>query len=245
MVYLLRWESGFYIDPFGLEALKTLGEGVFGGINGVKGSSYGGNQKWFELEWQKGGGCGPTAAANTLAYMSQSSPIYISLYPYSDFSEKNFGRYMHRVINTVTPGHVGDIAAGIRYMREYRDKVIEYAAGRGIELNSYAISSWNDNPTNILNFLEGAIAKDLPVTMLIGIGNGMMKLEESSNADTSLYMHYVTVTEVFRDTEDNPQIRVSSWGREYTFDFYETVNKSNYVGATYFQYASGKGKING
>ena len=70
---------------------------------------YGGNQYWFLKKFHKLSGCGPIAAANITAYLSQTFPDkYNALYPYKgNIIKKDFEEHMAYIRKYVKPGFFG------------------------------------------------------------------------------------------------------------------------------------------
>lgn len=72
-------------------------------------SFYGGSQYWFPKKFNQLSGCGPVAAANITAYLSQTFPDkYNALYPYKGIiNKKDFVEHMVEIRKYVKPGLFG------------------------------------------------------------------------------------------------------------------------------------------
>jgi hypothetical protein len=67
----------------------------------------GADQEWYQDEWQRKAGCGPTTAATLLAYLSATRPELSALNPSCSCCQADFLRFMEEVWEHVTPGKLG------------------------------------------------------------------------------------------------------------------------------------------
>ena len=88
-------------------------------------SYYGGSQYWFPKKFNKLSGCGPVAAANITAYLSQTFPDkYNTLYPYKGIVNKvDFTAHMVEIRKFVKPG-----IFGLTSVRQFSDSVLAFAS---------------------------------------------------------------------------------------------------------------------
>jgi len=94
--------------------------------------SLGGNQAWYSTEWNRRAGCGPTSAANILAYLALTRPALRALYGCETLSRAAFTRHMEEVFKFVTPG-----AMGLNRTEMFTEGVLNFAESRGISLTPH------------------------------------------------------------------------------------------------------------
>jgi hypothetical protein len=105
----------------------------------------------------------------------------------------------------------------------------------------------NVNQINPLDIIKGELAKDRPVTMLLGLFQYIKYYRDSSPNenykdaieafDTDNAVHYVTITEVIKDSiKGQTFLKVSSWGRVYFIDWNDFINDDFKIGSGIFSY---------
>jgi hypothetical protein len=148
-------------------------------------SYYGGDQRWFGdgKKYRKEAACGATTCANILGYLAQTKDGLAGLAPYDLHDKEGFLKYMKAVYPFVRPGLIGIMPADFTRGAE------EYSATHGIEfgydiLTVPAAASKRPGERAMFNFLEDALADDLPVAFL-NLSSGRVK-----NLDS---YHWVTL----------------------------------------------------
>lgn len=158
---------------------------------------FGGNQEWYNTEWQRCSGCGPTAASNIIFYLNC---IYHHLELGESLnSKKNWLAFMEEIWNYVTPTE-----RGIPSTKMFYEKVLHYAKAKGVNVEFHFCDLPEDKHqrpklSEVLNFLESALSKNVPVAFL-NLCNG-----EEKNLDS---WHWVTIISL-EYTEDENHIFVN------------------------------------
>ncbi len=189
-------------------------------------SFFGGIQDWYSTEWSRRAGCGPTCAANLLAYLAFSRPEFRPLYRYEKMNLSDFAQHMEEVYRFVTPGNMG-----LNRVEMFSDGVAGFAGSRGILLHPHAFrvlgNMAKDRPdvSALMEFVRAGLASDCPVGFL-NLTKGRVKNLQS--------WHWVTVTAA--DMENNSIIvSASDEGRQISLDlrlWYLTTRMSG--GLAYF-----------
>lgn len=117
-------------------------------------TSFGCNQDWYQTEWQRYTGCGPSVATNMLYYMLRRNggmPELLAM--------------MEEVWKYVTPTD-----RGIPTTELFYERFLDYAAAKGIDVVRCRVLNAFEEPRpsldEIVRFLEEALAADLPVAFL-------------------------------------------------------------------------------
>lgn len=159
-------------------------------IDDAGSTRFGGDQAWFTQKWHRNAGCGPTAAANLIWYLSHTRPDIAGLCPSHGQTREDFAALMHMIWGYVTPGNMGVNKTSI-----LSEGVTRYALEKGITLSAETIEiarnkrlrpAWDE----VSGFVEKAIVRDVPVAFL-NLSNG-----DLTNLDS---WHWVTI--VAYDTE--------------------------------------------
>ena len=127
----------------------------------------GADQDWFRDVWQRRAGCGPTAAAMILDYLSAVCPELAALAPAGGRTAEDFLTYMETLWTYVTPGTRGldrpeSFALGCR----------SFALSRGAVLDSRALlvprrgKGRRPDLDQLRTFLIWALDRDCPVAFL-------------------------------------------------------------------------------
>lgn len=127
----------------------------------------GADQDWFRDVWQRRAGCGPTAAAMILDYLSAVFPELAALAPAGERTATDFLAYMEALWPYVTPGTRGldkpeNFALGCR----------SFALSRGAVLDSRILlvprrgKGGRPDPDQVRTFLIWALDRDSPVAFL-------------------------------------------------------------------------------
>ena len=127
----------------------------------------GADQDWFREVWQRRAGCGPTAAAMILDYLSAVCPELADLAPAGGRTQADFLACMEALWDYVTPGTRGldrpeNFALGCR----------SYALSKGAVLDSRVLpiprrgKGGRPDPDRVRTFLAEALDEDCPVAFL-------------------------------------------------------------------------------
>jgi len=149
-------------------------------------TSFGGNQEWYSTEWSRRAGCGPTSAANTLAYLALIRPELQALYSFATRSRSNFTLHMEDVYRFVTPATMG-----LNRTEMYTEGVQSFAHSRGISLTPHVFGvtcnmARDRAPVTALSeFVMKGIDADCPIGFL-NLTKGRVKNLQS--------WHWITIT---------------------------------------------------
>jgi hypothetical protein len=170
---------------------------------------FGGFQEWYGSEWRRNAGCGPTCAANLLAYLAFTHPECRALYAYETMSLSHFTQHMEEVYNFVTPGGMG-----LNKAEMFTEGVVQFAKSRGVALTAHLFD------------VPGNMARDrAPVTELAafvkeglesGCPIGFLNLTKGKVKNIQGW-HWITVFKA--DMDDSTLITCASdEGKEICFD---------------------------
>ncbi len=221
---------------------------------------YGGHQNWFQRHTQSFGGCGPTAAANILAYMAMTDPKFANLYEYDtkNITKADFAKFMEEVYNYVTPleipifshmsdkkgDQVGIPSFGIVSLSGFAKGVEKFAQSRGVEMKA----NWsNEKPTfdNAVSYIREGLEKDKPVALINMFNPIEMQWTDprTNEVITMTYeRHWVTITGMIENKKTGEvTLEVSSWGGKATLSFNTLYNNMDWnemifpAGIIYFE----------
>lgn len=190
---------------------------------GPQGETYqGGNQDWFPDRWQQRAGCGPTASAAILTYLSRLHPVLSPMAPKGG-SVADFTAYMEEIWSYATPGPRGldqadNLILGCR----------SFALSKGCVLLGEVLEIPNREqaPRPSLSvcrdFLAEALYADLPVAFL-NYSSGAV-----DNLDS---WHWVTL--IAMEDPDNGKLPclILDGGEQKVIDFTQWLNTSVRGGA--------------
>jgi len=173
-------------------------------------SYYGGSQYWFPKRFHQLSGCGPVAAANITAYLSQTfADKFSALYPYKGIvNKKDFVDHMIQIRKFVKPG-----IFGLTSVRKFSDNVLDFSKKRGVSLISHILDDNNASIKDAIIFISEALSQKLPVAILV------LKHQIKDFKDYS--WHWMTITGLNLNPKDNIYyISVSTYGehREINLD---------------------------
>lgn len=223
---------------------------------------YGGHQSWFERFTQNFGGCGPTAAANIVAYMAMNISELSNLYGYNkvNMSKVDFSKLMENVYSYVTPlelpiwnhfsdkkgSQVGIPSLGIISLSKFAMGVERYAHSKGIDLKAIRFKE-KLNFVNAVNYIKKGLDKDSPVALL----NMLHKVEvqwisplTGDSKARDIQRHWVTITGLTENKKSGEvTLEASTWGGKATLSLNELIDqdwRSKLVsgGMVYFEIAS-------
>lgn len=153
---------------------------------------YGADQEWFGPLWRRKAGCGPTTAAEQLAYLAHTRPGLEPLCTLPVLERKSFAAYMDAVWEYVTPG-----CHGLNTIEKYSDGVRAFARARGVKVRPLELAVPKDAAKRVpfadcVAFLRAGLEGGCPVAFL-NLDNGQVE-----NLD---YWHWVLVTGLILDGE--------------------------------------------
>ncbi len=227
---------------------------------------YGGDQGWYydtlnsmgltELgEYARGGGCGPVAAANIMAYMHDHIEGCEALYEYDDYEKDNFIKHMIQVIAHVTPLALpivenkvipisentgfpslsfeitGLYPLGIPTTWDMQAGVKSFAKSRGVSLKGISKSRFSGKE-DLWQHIKGGLEKDSPVAIL-NIWNTSMKGyvynsdgTKKFKAEQKFSPHWMVITEMKKDDiRGTVELKVATWGAYATIDLDDFIEK--------------------
>ncbi|MGV8980715.1 hypothetical protein [Clostridium sp.] len=165
-------------------------------------SYYGGSQNWFPKKFNKLSGCGPVAAANITAYLSQTfSAKYNTLYPYKGIvSKKDFILHMVEIRKYVKPG-----IFGLTSVDQFSDSVLAFSSDRGVSLTSHILADNASSIQDAINFIAQALTQKIPIAILV-LKHRIKEFKEYA-------WHWMTITGLTLNSKNNiPYISVSTYG---------------------------------
>ena len=165
-------------------------------------SYYGGSQNWFPKKLHMLSGCGPVAAANITAYLSQTfADRYNTLYPHKGIINiKDFTMHMVEIRKYVKPG-----LFGLTSVEQFSDSVLAFSNDRGVSLVSHILDANADSIQDAVNFIAQALSQKLPVAILV--------LKHSLKEFKEYTWHWMTITGLVLNSKNNsPYISVSTYG---------------------------------
>jgi hypothetical protein len=166
---------------------------------------YGGNQYWFTKRFHKLSGCGPVAAANITAYLSQAFPDkYNTLYPYSSiFNKKDFEVHMAQIRKYVKPGFFG-----LTSVNQFSDNILAFSKERGVSLVPHILEDDTASIKDAIDFISEALGQRLPVAILV--------LKHKVKDFKEYAWHWMTITNLKLNSKDNTHyITVSTYGQRH------------------------------
>ena len=173
-------------------------------------SYYGGSQYWFPKKFDRLSGCGPVAAANITAYLSQTTPDkYNTLYPYKGIINKvDFTSHMGEIRKFVKPGMFG-----LTSVRQFSNSVLAFSKERGVALVPHILEDNAASMQEAINFISKALSQRLPIAILV-LKHPLVEFKEYT-------WHWMTITDLKLNSKDNIYyISVSTYGerREINLD---------------------------
>lgn len=169
---------------------------------------HGGDQHWFPCKIHQLSGCGPVAAANITAYLSQNFPEkFDKLYPYTGrLSKGEFIEHMIEIRKFVIPGR-----HGLTSVEQFSDNVLSFSQSRGVSLTPHILDESAKSMNEAVKFISEALHLKLPVAILV-LKHSVKELEDYT-------WHWMTITRLRIDFEDNKYyISVSTYGECHEID---------------------------
>lgn len=202
---------------------------------------FGGNQDWFEEEHVDingitypgsliaYGGCANSAAVNTM--------IYMGVVPF-DGTKKCYQEIAKEMLNYFSPIIISgynyvpdypiiekeqendatfdwDFTLGVPFLKTYADGVVSFAKDQDVELKANIARS-NTAYEGAVSFIEEALDKDKPVSMLILFNKYMKDVPVAENVTADFKPHWMTITGLEKDPDTGDVfIDIVSWGKKY------------------------------
>jgi len=215
-----------------LEVLKIEESGL---------SYWGGDQSWYDHYDQQVGGCGPTAAANLLAYLALTQEAYGPLFVDYPMTREGFSDFMQEVYGFVTPIKLYDAArkidafsqrdvpmlkqfegfnfevppsAGVPTLKRMVLGVEAFAQSKGVALKA-VISDLEATFENAVAYIQSGLDQDLPVVMLNAFDTvEMTYTSPHGTASVCDYgIHWVTIVGMTKDDDTQKvSLEVLTWG---------------------------------
>ncbi|SHO44784.1 hypothetical protein [Anaerocolumna xylanovorans] len=169
---------------------------------------FGGNQEWYEKNWNKQAGCGATCASNISAYLAASGKDLKNLYPYAAMEKADFTKQMEDMILYVTPG-----AMGVNHVKKFTDGFDRFLKERNASLTAKVlVTDKVPKPerklSELMDFVREGLLSDCPLAFL-----NLSKGEEKRIQG----WHWITITEA-EITDDRVKAVASDEGKKIEFD---------------------------
>lgn len=154
--------------------------------------NYGANQIWYKSYWKRQAGCGPTACALLIWYISHTHENCKNLCEHNTQNRVAFLQIMEEVWEYVTPTIMGLNSTSL-----FINGVVKYAEKKGVSINCRNIEipkCKTDRPSNtqLNKFISDAVADDLLIAFL-NLSNG-----DIANLDK---WHWVVIVGKVVDTD--------------------------------------------
>jgi hypothetical protein len=182
-----------------------------------QGRALGGSQLWYEDKWRRTAGCGPTAAANLVWYLSHAQDR--SLAAYRALQEEMF--------EYVTPG-----LGGVNNSRIFAEGISAYARAHGLALEPLALDIprfGRPSAKETLGFVAAGLDSDCPVAFL-NLSNGNQQQLDG--------WHWVTVIGL----DEAANARISDQARAIEANIEEWLGSSLLGGAFVYIKADDRGR---
>lgn len=176
-----------------LNGLKVINEGTNEVYHGC-------DQEWFNTEWQRLSGCGPSVASNIFFYLKQKREVgKIQNY----IKKKECLKIMEDAWNYITP-----TSQGIYTTKMFYEAVLSCAKSKGFNIEYGFIDvpkekSLRPKLADVLNFIKKALLNDVPVAFL-NLCNG----EENSLQR----WHWVTIISLEYEEEGKTLVTILDEG---------------------------------
>lgn len=193
--------------------------------NVTKKSTFGGNQAWYQKSWNQKSGCGPTCAANIMAYLALTREQMQKLYQQQEMEKEQFLKHMDDLFSYITPGPMG-----VNKLGKFVDGANKFALDRNISLHAHVLSvdkkdKEQRSREKLESFMKEALTQDTPIAFLNLSRGEEVKIQN---------WHWITITSA-EIGEDYIVATASDEGEEIEFDlllWYMTTKKHG--GLIYF-----------
>jgi hypothetical protein len=170
---------------------------------------YGGSQDWFPKKLHQLSGCGPVAAANITAYLSQNFPDkFKPLYNFHGVLNKHdFVEHMIEVRKFVIPG-----LRGLTSVHQFADNTLTFAKQRGISLVPHILEDDTVSMEKAVKYISGGLSQGLPISILV-LTHPVKELED-------YVWHWMTITHLrFDQLNRTYYITASTYGERREINF--------------------------
>ena len=180
-------------------------------LAGAGGTLYhGGCQMWYSTLRQRRAGCGPTSCSNLFWYLALTHPGCRDFVKNDIQTRTNFTSLMEDVWNYVTPQK-----RGVNSLEIFTDGAEGYAKLKGIPIKCHKlkfpiIKGERPSTNEVLEFLENAFEKDLPVAFL-NLSNGLAKNLDSWHWVTIVAADWMLKTVLIFDQGNTLEINIDVW----------------------------------
>ncbi|WFR55418.1 hypothetical protein QA584_17620 [Anaerocolumna sp. AGMB13025] len=169
---------------------------------------FGADQEWYEKNWNRQAGCGPTCASNITAYLAQTREEYKDLFKTDSMERKNFVGHMDELFRYITPG-----AMGVNHVDKFTDGITRFARDNGVEIKTRVFAVENcftkkRYPDQLKDFVSQGLLSDSPLAFL--------NLSRGDEISLQAW-HWITVTAV-DIREDSLIATASDEGKAIQFD---------------------------
>ncbi|MHC1720330.1 MAG: hypothetical protein AB9844_06590 [Clostridiaceae bacterium] len=170
---------------------------------------YGCNQEWYNTEWQRLSGCGPTVATNIVYYIGHTQPD-LGL-NYNINNKEGALSLMEEIWEYVTP-----TSEGIKTTQMFYEALTTYVKLKGLNFEFEFLDLTEDKSirpelSEILNFFKKALVNDAPIAFL-NLCNG-----EETNLEE---WHWVTIISLEHgEDERSAFIKILDEGQIKEIDF--------------------------
>jgi len=152
---------------------------------------FGCDQNWYDTEWQRMSGCGPSTASTLLLYLQKTGRIEL---PVKVNAQKDCRLLMETVWEHVTP-----TPNGIYRVEQFCQGLKSFADKNGFSLQCHdlMIDAQSDRRPSLkaaASFIEKSLDQDCPIAFLNLCNGTVQNLEE---------WHWVTIVALEYDDEDN------------------------------------------
>lgn len=174
----------------------------------INNMSFGGNQSWYQKSWPRKSGCGPTAAANILAYIAHTREGMANLYKPDTLGKSDFLKHMECLFQFVTPGLMG-----VNHIDKFVKGISRYGSSQGHNLNIKVLTieeirGAEDGKGLVAEFVRNGLEADCPIAFLNLSRGHELRLQD---------WHWITITSAVFD-ERHLMVTASDEGERRTFD---------------------------
>lgn len=136
---------------------------------------FGCDQEWYVSEWQRLSGCGPTAAANIIYYLSRTKPSIWKAMIHNN--KASCLSLMEEMWKYVTPNE-----EGVDTTKRFYESMLAYLESLGLTVSAEVCDIPEEKPLRpelgvVLAFLKQAMAQDAPAAFLNLCSGGVENLE--------------------------------------------------------------------
>jgi hypothetical protein len=170
---------------------------------------FGGDQAWYAEERARRAGCGPTSAANIVAYLALTRPGLKTLYGDDTMTVSAFTRHMEDLYKFVTPRNMG-----LNRTELFTEGTVDFAHSRGVSLTPHVFGVASNMVRNrastdeLAEFVKAGLAADCPL--------GFLNLTRGRVSNLHSW-HWITITAA-QIAEGKLLAEASDEGNRMSFD---------------------------